>query len=237
VSKKTPIKLATIAAAISLSVVLSPAVNTQAAGTSVLNLQLNEKVGATIARDTSGQNHNGTIGSHIKMNGAFADWDRHSPAEGIAYGLKHLITIPDAANGSLDPGISNFSITLRFRTSENFGNVIQKGQATTAGGQVKFQIPKGKLSCMFKTPSGTATAGSGTKLLNDNQWHVVRCDRTPTSVTMFVDGVQTGRNNNPTGALNNAKPWTIGGKSECNAVTVSCDYFAGEVDYVTMTKG
>lgn len=234
---RNSVVLATSAVATTLTLTLSPALSSQGAQTSVLNLQLNEKAGATVAHDTSGRNHNGSIGSHVTMNGAFADWDRHSPAEGIAYGLKHLITIPDAADGSLDPGTGNFSVTLRFRTKENFGNVIQKGQATTAGGQVKFQIPKGKLTCMFKTPSGTATAGSGTKLLNDNAWHVVRCDRTPTSVTMYVDGVRTGRSNNPTGALNNTKPWTIGGKSECNAVSVSCDYFAGEIDYVSMTKG
>ena len=73
--------------------------------------------------------------------------------------------------------------------------------------------------------------------LRDNAWHVVRCARTPTSVTRYVDGVRTGRSNNATGLLNNTKPWTIGGKGECDAVSVTCDYFAGEIDYVRMTKG
>jgi len=237
VRPKTSFTLSVTIAATSLIFTLLPATGTFAAGSAVLNLQLNERVGAEVARDTSGLNHNGAIGSHVVMTGAYADWDRHPPGEGIAYGLKHLITIHEAADGTLDPGRGNFSVQLRFRTKDSFGNVLQKGQATTVGGQVKLQIPKGKLSCMFKTPSGTATAGSGTKLLNDNQWHVVRCDRTPTSVTMFVDGVRTGRSNHPTGALNNTKPWTIGGKSGCDAVDVTCDYFAGEIDYVTMTKG
>ena len=89
---------------------------------------------------------------------------------------------------------------------------------------------------MFKTPQGTATATSGTKLLNDNIWHTVRCDRTPTSVTMYVDGVRTGRSNNSTGSLNNTKPWTIGGKLECDGVEVTCDYFAGDIDYVRLIK-
>jgi Ca2+-binding RTX toxin-like protein len=236
VPTRMSIKLAAFAAATPLVFALSPVGSALAAGSTVLNLQLNEKAGAKVARDSSGLKHNGTIGSHVTMNGAYADWDRHSPAEGIDYGLKHLIIIPDAANGSLDPGSGNFSITLRFRTKDSFGNVLQKGQATTAGGQVKFQIPGGKLSCMFKTPTGTATATSGTHLLNDNQWHVVRCDRTPTSVTMYVDGVRTGRSNHNTGTLNNTKPWSIGGKAQCDAVKVSCDYFAGEIDYVTMNK-
>lgn len=233
-TKPTRLLFATALASCALGVATTTG---SAAGTQVLDLKLNESAGATVARDASGQGHHGTIGSHVKMNGSFADWDRHSPSEGISYGLKHLITIPDAANGSLDPGSGNFSITLRFRTSNSFGNVLQKGQATTPGGQVKFQIPKGKLSCMFKTASGTATASSGTRLLNDNAWHVVRCDRTPTSVTMYVDGVRTSRINHSTGNLNNTKPWSIGGKPQCNGATVSCDYFAGEIDYVRMTKG
>ena len=203
----------------------------------VLDLQLNEPNGASTAVDQSGMAHHGAIGSHLVMNGSYADWDRHSPSEGVSYGADHLITIPDAADGSLDPGTSNFTVELRLRTKEKFGNVIQKGQARTYGGQVKFQAPKGKISCMFKTPQGTATAGSGTTLINDNVWHVVRCDRTQSSVTMYVDGVRTGRSNHYTGTLNNKKPWSLGGKPECDGVDVTCDYFAGEIDYVRLTKG
>lgn len=203
----------------------------------VLSLELNEATGASTARDTSGLGHDGAIGSHVVMSGNYAYFDRHSPSEGVSYGLDHLITIPDAADGSLDPGAGNFSVEIRYRTKENFGNVLQKGQSRTVGGQVKFQQPKGKLTCMFKTPEGTATAGSGTTPLNDNLFHTVRCDRTSTSVTMYVDGVRTGRSNNTTGNLNNRKPWTIGGKSECDGTSVSCDYFSGDIDYVRITKG
>ena len=38
--------------------------------------------------------HNGAIGSHIKMNGSYADWDRHPPDTGIYYGADHLIDGP-----------------------------------------------------------------------------------------------------------------------------------------------
>jgi hypothetical protein len=204
---------------------------------SVLNLQLDEPTGSGTAVDSSGLGHDGAIGSHVLMAGGFAHFDRHPPGEGIPYGLAHLITVPDALDGSLDPGSGSFSIEIRYRTKENFGNVLQKGQSRTVGGQVKLQQPRGKLSCMFKTPQGTATAGSGTTPLNDNVFHTVRCERTPTSVTMYVDGVRTGRSNRTTGTLNNTKPWTIGGKSECDAVLVTCDYFAGDIDYLTLTKG
>jgi hypothetical protein len=221
-----------------LLVTLTLTVSGAAASTgTVLNLQLNEPTGSGTAVDSSGLSHDGAIGSHVAMNGAYAHFDRHPPGEGIAYGLAHLITIPDAPDGSLDPGSGNFTVEIRYRTKENFGNVLQKGQSRTVGGQVKMQQPKGKLTCMFKTASGTATAGSGTTPLNDNAFHTVRCERTPTSVTMYVDGIQTGRSNRITGTLNNTKPWTLGGKSECDAVLVTCDYFAGDIDYVTLARG
>ena len=226
-----------LAASAAALVLGGPGVSDAAVGSGhVLDVQFNESAGSRTAVDASGMGHNGAIGSHVVMSGSYADWDRHPPGEGISYGDAHLVTVPDASNGSLDPGTSNFSVELRFRTKENFGNVLQKGQSRTVGGQVKFQIPRGKLICMFKTPQGTATAGSGVTPLNDDLWHTVRCDRTSTSVTMYVDGVRTGRSNHYTGNLNNTKPWTFGGKSECDATTVTCDYFAGEIDYVRMTK-
>jgi concanavalin A-like lectin/glucanase superfamily protein len=203
----------------------------------VLDLQFDEPSGATTAVDDSGMGHHGAIGSHVVMNGSYADWDRHPPNTPPAYGVDHLVVVPDAADHSLDPGTGNFSVEFRFRTKEKFGNILQKGQARTVGGQVKFQIPKGRLGCMFRTPEGMATATSGSLLLNDNLWHTVRCDRTPTSVTLYVDGVQVGRRNAFTGNLNNTKPWTFGGKLECDQIRVTCDYFAGEIDYVRMTKG
>ena len=235
---KTSFTLSATIAATSLIFTLLPATSTFAAGSAVLNLQLNEKAGATVARDTSGLNHNGTIGSHITMNGAYADWDRHSPGEGIAYGLKHLITIPDAADGSLDPGSGNFSVTLRFRTKDSFGNVLQKGQATTAGGQVKFQIPGGKLSCMFKTASGTATAASGTKLLERQPMArgPLRSHPDLGDDVLSMASAPAGATTRPARSTT-PSPGPSAASPSATARRVSCDYFAGEIDYVTMTKG
>jgi Laminin G domain len=230
---------ATAATLVSIPFALLGTVPADGAGSKVLDLELNEARGATVARDTSGLHHNGSIGSHLVMNKSFGHWDRHSPAEHVFYGSRHLIVVPDASDHSLDPGRGKFSVEIRFRTSERFGNVIQKGQATTPGGQVKFQIPGGKLTCMFKTSSGVATAGTRELRLNDNRWHVVRCDRTPSSVTMYVDGERVSRTNHATGNLDNTKPWAIGGKLDCGPTSGadSCDYFAGDIDYVRLTKG
>lgn len=227
-----------VAVAAAAMVMAVPGTSGAATGSGyVLDLEFNEPAGARTAVDASGMGHDGDIGSHVVMNGGYAAFDRHPPGEGVPYGLEHLIAVPDAADGSLDPGAGDFTVEFRFKTREKFGNIMQKGQARTVGGQVKFQIPRGKLSCMFRTPDGIATATSGATLLNDDLWHDVRCVRTSTSVTLFVDGVQLGRKNGFTGNLDNKKPWTIGGKHECDNLTVTCDYFHGEIDYVKMTKG
>ena len=172
----------------------------------------------------------------------FADFDRHPPGEGIDYDLDHLIVIDDARDGTLDPGAGDFVIEMRFRTGASFGNVIQKGNARTSGGQVKIQMPGGRVQCHFKTPQGKAGAGTGPKkgthyTFNDEQWHSLLCVRTPYSVTLYIDGVRYGRSRKYTGYLNNTHPWTIGGKAQCDAIKVTCDYFPGAIDYVRLHKG
>jgi hypothetical protein len=177
---------------------------------------------------------NARVGSHVVIANGVATFDTHKPAEEIDYDLEHLIVTPD--RDAVDPGLGPFTINLRFRTPNSFGNLLQKGQATAPGGQAKIQLPGGKVSCMFKTPNGTATAATPKNLVNDNTWHTVRCTKTSSSVTLVVDGT-TYRANKPTGVLNNAKSWSLGGKPECNATTVTCDYFGGQVDYLRFIKG
>ena len=53
---------------------------------------------------------------------------------------------------------------------------------------------------------------------------------------MWVDGVITGRNSNPTGTIANTKPLSIAGKLNCDQVTVTCDYFAGDIDHVEIQR-
>ena len=212
-----------------------------AAPTTVLDFQLNEASGATTALDSSGFGNNGAIGRHIRMNGSYADWDRHPPGEGIYYGADHLIMVPDASNGSLDPDSANFTVEFRMRSTDKFGNIMQKGQARAVGGQVKFQQPGGYVSCMFKSPTARAAIKSSIAT-NDGQWHTIRCERTSTEVRLYIDGVFNKRIRKWSGNINNTKPWTIGGKFECdttnpNTGADSCDLYPGDIDYVRMWKG
>jgi hypothetical protein len=208
----------------------------------VLDLQLNEPAGSTTAMDSSGMGHHGAIGSHVRMNGSYADWDRHSPDAGIYYGAAHLIMVPDAADHSLDPQSERFVVEFRMRTTDKFGNILQKGQARTAGGQVKFQQPGGYVSCMFKSSADIRASIKSSIATNDGQWHVIRCERTTSEVRLYIDGVFNKRIRNTTGSINNTKPWTIGGKFECDTADPdqgadSCDYYPGDIDWIRITKG
>ncbi|WP_295661222.1 hypothetical protein, partial [uncultured Nocardioides sp.] len=69
----------TLAASLALAAPVAGMAQSNAASSSAvtLDLQLNEPAGSTVARDGSGLGHHGTIGSHIRMNGSYADFDRH----------------------------------------------------------------------------------------------------------------------------------------------------------------
>jgi hypothetical protein len=200
---------------------------------------MNEGPGATTAVDSSGNGLSGIVGSHVQTGVAltgggtgyrFPYLKPNTPPADPA----HLVTIPH--NDRLNPGTGNFAVEFRMRTTHSFGNVIQKGQAGSPGGYWKFQQPSGKISCLFRGSAGSSTASSGTVRVNDGAWHTVRCERTSSSVVMRVDGVVTGRNFNATGSIANTKPLTIAGKLNCDQINITCDYFAGDIDYVTIQR-
>jgi len=51
---------------------------------------------------------------------------------------------------------------------------------------------------------------------------------------MTIDGTTVYRLFGPTGSISNTMPLTIGGKLSCDQVTVTGDYFAGTIDWVTI---
>lgn len=73
--------------------------------------------------------------------------------------------------------------------------------------------------------------------LADNRWHKIKCVKEPSRLTMYVDGKYVGRKNRSTGPINNTHPLSIGGKTNCNQTTVTCDYFTGQIDYIKITRG
>jgi hypothetical protein len=191
--------------------------------------QMNEPASSQTMVDSSGNGINGTIGDDVLAgtvlsNGGTGYRFPFVPPNQPPANPERLVQV--APTTALNPGSGDFAVEFRMRTTHNFGNVVQKGQSGAVGGYFKFQQPNGKISCLFRGSAGSSTASSGA------QWHVVRCERTSSSVTMTVDGVVTGRNRNPTGTIANTKPLTIAGKLNCDQVEITCDYFAGDLDYL-----
>jgi hypothetical protein len=229
-TRTLPIAVATLLAA------ALPAATAQAAppptpALSVLaSYQLNEVPGSTVLHDSSGHGLDGVIGTEVGLNGSTHTFGYLKPNTPPPH-PEHIDQVDSSA---LNPGTSDYSITFTARWTEPFGNIMQKGQANAAGGRWKIQIPKGIVQCLFQGSLGQAGVGSQTPL-NDGQWHTVVCARDATGATMWVDGVRVSHKAGATGTIANKQPFTIGGKAGCDQVTVTCDYFAGEIDSVVIS--
>ena len=188
---------------------------------------MDEPAGSRVMRDSSGNGFDGRIGPDV-LTGGFYRFTRLEPDTPPTH-PGHLVVVPDYP--ALDPGTRDFEVTLRLRTVYQFGNIIQKGQATVAGGSYKLQIPSGKVQCWFRGAAGQVLV-TAPRAINDGRWHVVTCTRYSDGVGLMIDGQRVAGRAGATGRIDNAWPLSIGGKTTCDQVTVGCDYFAGDIDYV-----
>jgi hypothetical protein len=203
-----------------------------AANVTLVNWQMNEPAGAHVMADSGPNAINGVPGSAVQtgvvVNGATAySWSNVKPNQPPAK-PERLVQVN---NSGLNPGTRDYAITIRYRSTHKFGNMIQKGQAHVKGGYWKVEQPSGFINCFFTGPKGMASVKS-TVATNDGQWHVIRCERTVTQVALYIDGVLMGTTVHTTGNISNTTPLTIGGKLNCDNVVITCDYFAGDIDSV-----
>jgi hypothetical protein len=187
----------------------------------------NERSGPAI--DSAGSQQNGTVGSLVQRTGSVY---RYSTGTTLP-AANRLVIVGDSS--VLDPGTSDYAVTVRFKTARAASNIVQKGQATTPGGYWKVEIHNGLATCLFKGSSGQRSVLS-TSRVNNGVFHTVRCDRTSNSVSITVDGAKQRTITGPTGSISNSLEMAIGGKSRCNQTTVGCDFFAGDIDYVRIQK-
>lgn len=143
----------------------------------------------------------------------------------------------------LDPELRDFHIEFRYRTSQSYGNVLQKGQNATPGGYFKIEQPFGYVTCLFKDENGSQKAVQAVTPTNDGQWHTIRCefDRdvgTYGRLRLLIDGEvdQVNTLTAAVGRVGNDWPFVIGGKYQCNQGAVECDYFKGDVADVTVLR-
>jgi hypothetical protein len=176
---------------------------------------MNEGPDASVMHDSSSNGIDGHIGDHVvtgyQHGGATGyRWPYVAPNRPPA-DRQHLVTVWD---DRLNPRRRVFAVTVRFRTTRDFGNTIQKGQSGTPGGYFKWQIPNGKLTCLFRGVVNGRVVGkavnSGKRRLNDGRWHTVTCRRTRDGLTMTIDHRKTRRAIGWTGRIENSKPLSIG---------------------------
>ncbi len=199
---------------------------------------------ATVMHDSTGS-HDGTIAPDaasvgLTTNGSYYSWADRCPTC-LPVQNSRIVRVPDTADGALDIPDPTMTYTLefRFRTTKPSGNYMQKGQSTSKGGQIKIQGPKGHVQCLFKGANGVrvGTGSASIAPLNDGSWHTVKCIHTATQVLEYVDGLKVATKNGSTGLIDNGAPFTVGGKLNCDQVTITCDYFQGDIAYITVSHG
>jgi concanavalin A-like lectin/glucanase superfamily protein len=219
--------------------VLSPADQAAlVASSATASWQMNEPPHAGVMHDSGRHGVDGSIGSAVATGvthaGATAYRFSYAAPDQTPAEPDRLVMVNNAV---LNPGTRSFAVTIRYRTHHVGGNMVQKGQAQTSGGYFKLEAPDqaGNMRCEFEGSLGTVSVSSG-EALNDGRWHTVHCRRTRAGLTMTVDGVITDRQFGRTGNISNSLPLTIAGKPNCDT-TSTCDYFAGDIDYVTIQAG
>ncbi len=220
--------------------VLALASGTSATGavpTVIGHWNMNEAPGSTVLVDSSGHGFNGAIGAAVKPNGTSQFFDLRSHKSGTPVTPEHLDTVPSSPG--LNPGSADYSVTLRLRWAAPLPdvNLVQKGQGSAHGW--KIESSKAHVRCQFIGSLGQATVKSidyTNHTWADGNWHTVTCSRTASAVSLTIDGVLIGTTHHVTGDITNTWPVSIAGKTQCNNVTIWCDYWSGDIDYISITS-
>lgn len=196
--------------------------------------------------DTSGNALHGTIGTDVVLHESTdaGGWGYRFRGDWRIVNKQRLVTWEDDAR--LDPGTQPFAVTIRVKTGALDPNMIQKGQANQRGGYWKFVLKKGQPRCHFRDENGNTKAigfvndvRPETKVA-DNQWHTLRCEKSATGVKMTIDYGEPNAISKfirgTIGRIDNSRPMVLGGKHDCDGTTVTCDYYAGVVDWVTIER-
>jgi hypothetical protein len=147
----------------------------------------------------------------------------------------------EAANDAdLNPGTRPFrwgaSVFLTPARLAGSSNVMQKG-VTTADSQWKLQIgaAHGRAQCVLVgRGSATAYIARSSITVADGAWHKVLCQRSGTTLAVYVDGVNRGRTAVPsTLNVTNTLPLRIGGPN----FNRSSDMYHGYLDDVIAVLG
>jgi hypothetical protein len=208
-----------------------------ASARTVANWQMNEGRHARVMHDTTGD-HDTRIGRRVTPGGGVYRFIGSRSRE--TYDPERIVAVDES--DELDPQNARFQVEIRFRTDGGLEpNLVQKGQHGQAGGFFKLALFEGRHPrCGFHDRSGRVRATGRRDLdVTDGRWWTFRCTATATATRLVIR--HQGRRyvavkRGPLGRVNNDRPLAIGGKLDCAAARVDCDYFRGKVDYVTIRK-
>jgi hypothetical protein len=232
-------RLLSLASFALVGAVMIPALTGCAASTQITQWEMNEPVGATVMKDTSGSGINGAIGNEVQVGsvregrtGYGAPWVGNGPGATVHRGK--LVVVNDSR---LNPGTQDYVVATTFRHVITGTNVLQKGQAGLPGGYFKIETHLGHVTCFFEGANGVISSVVSPKTYNDNVFHAYRCERKAAfGVRLSVDNVVVGTNPKQPGNISNNQPFVIGGKYACDQTTVECDYFSGMIDRVAVAR-
>jgi hypothetical protein len=114
--------------------------------------------------------------------------------------------------------------------------VVQKGYSVGGVSQFKLQVDHrlGHPSCVIAGNHRRIYRAEPTIDVADGQWHNLVCNRTLTTLTLTVDGVERASMPVPPAlSIANAEPLRVGGKGP----NKGNDQYAGEIDNVFLTIG
>jgi hypothetical protein len=192
----------------------------------------------TVMNDSAGSND-----GVIDAGAGAAGLDTHAASQdgfGYQWGAEpgtpndaRVVTVADGDD--LDPGNREFAVEVKLKTNDTDAVLAQKGDPLSAGGHWRVQLDGGQVSCLFRGGAVQGAVKSDT-LVDDNQWHTIRCELIATGTTVYVDGTKEKHQNKAVTDVANDQQVTVGGKVGCGNVT-ACNYYVGQIDYITVFKG
>jgi hypothetical protein len=216
------------ATAVATAALLTQSPAAQAAASTVALWHFKDS-GAT-ALDSSGGGHTGTL-TNVTTGVVGASGKAFSFT-----GKPSYVRIPSQA--TLNPDNTNFKVTVKVnftvKPSAATGDytVIRKALATNPGGSWKIELAQdGRALCNYrKTGANKVQIVNGPRL-NNGKWHTISCAKTPTTVTLTVDGTSYSVTKS-IGSIANSDTILVGAKT-----TLGEDQYNGRIDEITITKG
>ena len=195
---------------------------------------MDEPADSSTLVDASGNGLDGTIGLDVvhgaDSGGQLAHTFPFVLPDSPPMHPEHLDRVADSDR--IDPGTRDYAVTIRARWTVDTGNILQKGQTGTKGGFWKLENPGGKPTCLFRDGTNRTRTAVAKRPMNDGAWHVIRCERNRSGTYLWIDGAAQYQATGTTGSIANTWGLTIGGKGSCDQITVGCDYWVGDIDYV-----